>query len=428
MESEKIISKKMIWPWVIVGLGAIFYCYEYLLRISPSVMTEELMSFYHLTGTEFGNLSGSFYYYSYVVMQILVGLLMDRFGPRRLLTVACLLCALGAYLFACSNSLFIAMIGRFLIGFGSAFAFVGAAKLATIWLPPERFALVSGIIFCLGMSGAMFGDIVMDMTVTAVGWQWTIFGAAAVGVFLTAIIWMIVRDVNPYHKDHYSHHTPTLRNVLSGLKQALKNPQIWLCGIVGCFFYLFLSAFGELWGPAYLEQARGISNLNSASANSMIFLGCAIGAPTWGWFSDLIQRRRLPIMLGAMTSLVVISILLYVSVISLSMIYGLLFLFGFLASSQILVFAIGRELTSIKISGTTIGLLNMLIMMGGIIFPQLIGKLLDIFWNGQMVHGARVYSEHAYRVALSVIPVCILLGIGMTFFMRETFCKLYLEE
>jgi len=418
----------VIFSWTICALGALFYCYEYLLRISPSVMTQELMKFYHLTGAEYGNVSGSFYYYSYVVMQILVGLLMDRFGPRRLLTFACGLCAVGAYLFACSDQISIAMIGRFLIGLGSSFAFVGAAKLATIWLPPERFALMSGIIFCLGMLGAMFGAIVLRLLVDSTGWQSAIYGAAAVGVVIMIILWVVIRDVNPYHENHYSHHIPTFKEVLSGLVVALKKPQIWLVGTVGCLLYLFLTAFAELWGPAYLEQAHGLSRANAVNANTMVFLGCAIGCPFIGWFSDLIQRRRLPVLLFASITLVVVCILLYAPSLSLVSIYILLFLFGFFSSSQILMFAIGREMTSIKISGTTIGLINMLIMVGGIIFPPVVGKLLDICWDGSTLEGARLYSKYAFTVAMSVLPIGILLGIILTCFIRETYCKIYIDE
>ncbi len=427
-KTRGLVQNVIFLSWTVCGLGAVFYCYEYLLRISPSVMTEELMRFYHLTGAQYGNLSGSFYYYSYVVMQVIVGLLMDRFGPRRLLTFACALCAVGAYLFACSDQISIAMIGRFLIGLGSSFAFVGAAKLATIWLPPERFALMSGIIFCLGMLGAMFGDIFLRYIVDATGWQSAIYGAGVVGVILTIVLWLVIRDANPFHENHYSHHTPTIVEVLSGLALALKKPQIWLAGIIGCLLYLFLTAFAELWGPAYLQQAHGLSRVHAVNANSMVFLGCAIGSPFIGWFSDWMGRRRAPIFIFSAIALVVICVLLFIHPLSTPIIYLLLLLFGFFSSSQILMFAIGREMTPIKISGTTIGLLNMLIMMGGVIFPPIVGKILDMFWAGGMSNGARVYSDHAFTIAMSVLPLGIILGMILTCFMRETYCKIYIDE
>ena len=185
-----------VMPWLVCGLGALYYCYEYFLRISPSVMMHDLMSVYHLTGAEVGSLS-AFYYHAYVPMQILVGLLMDRYGPRRLLAMASLFCASGTYLFVGSRSLAIAELGRFFVGFGSAFAFVGALKLATIWLPSNRFALISGIITSLGMFGAMLGDVALRSLVDNFGWKTTTYFSAIIGVFLAIAIWMVVRDINP---------------------------------------------------------------------------------------------------------------------------------------------------------------------------------------------------------------------------------------
>lgn len=420
--------KFILFPWFICALGALFYSYEYLLRMSPSVMAENLMRFYHLTGAQFGYLSGSYYYYSYVAMQILVGVTLDKFGPRRLLTFACLLCAVGAYLFACSDHIIFAIIGRFLIGLGSAFAFVGAAKLATIWLKPRYFALMSGIIFCLGMVGAAFGDIVLRIIVDSAGWQTAMIAAAILGVILTLIIYSVVRDVNPYFENPHLHHDSGMFGMWEGLKQAFKNPQIWLCGIVGCLLYLFLSAFAELWGPAYLAQAHGIDRVHAANANSLVFIGCAIGAPLWGLFSDFIGYRRIPIILGATVAIIAFCILLYVRSLSIPAIYLILFLFGFFSSVQILIFAVAREVTSVKISGTAIGLVNMLVMIGGIVFPPAIGKILDMHWAGTLVDGARIYSTHAYRLALGLLPLGIFVGILFTLCMRETYCEVHLEE
>src|SRR5579884_3613957 len=85
----KTMRGKVIYAWLVCCLGALFYCYEYFLRISPSVMTQDLMRVYHLDAAMLGNLA-AFYYYAYTPMQLPVGVLMDRFGPRRLLVFACL--------------------------------------------------------------------------------------------------------------------------------------------------------------------------------------------------------------------------------------------------------------------------------------------------------------------------------------------------
>jgi sugar phosphate permease len=418
--------KVSLWPWVICGLGAMFYCYEYFLRITPSVMTSELMSTYNLKGAEVGNLS-AFYYHAYVPMQIIVGLLMDRYGPRRLLTIACLFCALGTYLFAGHYGFGFAELGRFLVGFGSAFAFVGALKIATIWLPPNRFALVSGIIMCLGMIGAMIGDILLRKLVDAISWQSTIYVSAIAGVVLSVVLWTFIRDSSPEFPEHHSHNI-NFKDVLSGLWETVKNSQIWLCGMVGFLLYLSLSAFAELWGIPYLEQAQHFSKNYAAYANSMIFLGWAVGSPIWGWISDHAQRRCLPIIIGSIGSLVLVSILLYLPGLTFNLVYLILFCFGFFSSAQILIFAICHEASSLKVAGTAIALTNMIVMIGGNVFQPLIGRLLDQDWVGAMKHGARVYPLHAYHMALSVLPICFFAAIILMFFIRETNCMVKIED
>jgi len=411
--------RKSILPWFICSLGALFYCYEYFLRISPSVMTRELMSAHHLTGAQVGNLS-AFYYHAYVPLQIAVGLLMDRFGPRRLISVAALFCALGTFLFAGNFGLGVAELGRFLVGFGSAFAFVGALKIATIWLPPNRFALVSGIILCLGMIGAMMGDILLRVLVDAIGWQTTIMVSALAGIVISALVFMIVRDMNPEHSQH--HGDPIkFKQVFSGLKQALKNPQVWLNAFVGFALYISLSAFAELWSIPYLEQAHHLTKNHAAYANSLIFLGWALGGPAWGWFSDYIQRRVLPIAISSFFAFLLVCILLYVPNLSVGSIYVLLLVFGLLSSVQILIFSICHEASHRKIAGTIIALTNMVVMVGGSIFQPVIGKLLDLKWSGILVDGGRIYPTYAYKMALSVIPIGIFCAIIATFFIKETY-------
>ncbi len=123
-------KKQFVYGSIICAIGALFYCYEFILRIVPGVLQSELSAaFGNVSASTFGQIA-ALYYFAYSPMQLPVGMLMDRFGPRRLLTLACLCCTLGSYLFSYSTFLWIAGMGRFLVGFGSAFAFVGVLSLA----------------------------------------------------------------------------------------------------------------------------------------------------------------------------------------------------------------------------------------------------------------------------------------------------------
>ena len=151
LDSEKVCIEKKnssgngYLSFIIVSLAGLFYCYEYLLRISPSVMVQQLMSYYGITATGIGLLSAT-YYYAYTPLQLFVGLFTDYLGAKKVLSMAILSCAVGCILFAATHFLSVAFIGRFLIGFGSAFAYVGALTLANSLLSKKYFSYYAGVI------------------------------------------------------------------------------------------------------------------------------------------------------------------------------------------------------------------------------------------------------------------------------------------
>ncbi len=411
-------------PWLICGLGVLFYIYEYFLRIGPSVMTFELMRAFNVNGLALGNLT-AFYYYAYTPMQIPVGVLLDKYGPRRVLTVACLACALGSYLFATTTNLGVAEFGRFMIGFGSAFAFVGVLKLATIWLPADRFALIAGLTSGLGTIGAMFGDIELSKLVTRVGWQQTTFLSSLLGIALALAMFLWIRDKN-------QHRTPvtsaelaagndvSFRELFITIGKLLRNPQMWIIGLIGCLLYLPASAFAELWGIHYLRAVYHYSDVHASSIVAFMFFGYVFGAPLFGFVSDKIKRRRLPVFVGGILATVAIGMILFLPHLSAYALYALMFVFGFAYGAQAIVFAIAHELYSNQIAATVLALTNMFVMLGGVIFQPVIGKLLDLQWNGMIYHGMHIYNAQNYKMALIVLPICLFIGAMLVWTLKET--------
>lgn len=427
MQNKNYVFKYIplsVYACLVCALGALFYCYEYFLRISPSVMARELMGDYHLCAAQFGYLVAS-YYYIYTPMQLFVGLLMDRYGPRRLLTLACFCCALGAYLFA-DNILLLAYVGRFLIGFGSAFAFVGALKLAATWLPPSQFGLASGATTCLGMVGAMAGDATLGHMVHGFGWRNTIYISAIAGAVLMTLLYLFVRDQNPVQANRYSklqcHSQPaTMKDLFTGMLLAIKNLNIWYAGIIGFCMYVGVSTFAELWGISYLRSTYSLDSIQAGRLIFMIFLGWAIGGPLMGIISDRLRRRKLIIVCGSILSLIITCLILYVPIWSIKEI-RLLFLFmGIFNSAQVLIFVVAREVCSKEVTGIAIALANMLTMLGGMIFQPLIGKILDLCWNGAMANGVRFFSAYDYRIAFAILPISLFIAVILSLMLKESY-------
>lgn len=386
-------------------------------------MIPELMREFGVTASSLGLLT-ALYYYAYTPMQLVVGLLTDTFGVRLIITVAVAICTLGSLLFSTTHSIYVAGVGRFLIGLGSAFAFVAVLKLAAVWLPKKHFALFAGFATALGMVGAMAGDVELTVLMHKIGWQHTLYIGTVIGVILVPVIWLAVRD-GPKQSvvdDSTRKVKASYKDTFRGLREIIKNPQMWLVGVIGCALFLSLSVVAELWGIPFLRTVYKLSADNAAYACSTIFLGWLIGAPLSGWISDRGRTRRLPIIVGSILSAIVLSIIIYhpmnFSLIHLSI---LLFLFGLFSSTEIICFAISRENNPTHVAATAIAFTNLLVMVGGVVLQPLVGRLLDFGWRGATENGVRIYTASDYQHAFWIIPICIVGAAILTVILRESY-------
>jgi len=407
--------------WMILGCAWLFYLYEYILRVSPSVMTNELMLDYGVTSTALGVLV-SFYYFAYVPLQIPCGIIVDRFGPRKVITFSALLCVLGSVYFAQSDTLLTAQIGRFLMGAGSACAYLSCAKIGAEWFHSSKFAGIAGMTMMMGTLGGIFGGSPFAILVNAFGWRPSMIIAAIVGIFITAIAWIVIRDYPTESKGQKEGvQSAESAPLLEGLKLVASNSQNWLIGLYGCMMYLPLSAFAELWGVPFLMERYGINNELASRTSLMVFLGMALGTLLGPWLSNRYESRVKVMSWSALGTFVTFLAVFYVPV-PLTFMFLLLFIGGMISGGQILYFAAAKESNPDHISGTTIGFTNGLVMASGVIFQPLLGRLLDLAWDGKLsADGARVYDLATYQIAFSAVSVALLLSWVIVQYVRETY-------
>lgn len=418
--------KLVLHPWFICTIGMLFYCYNYFLRVSPSVMQHSLMSGLHINAYEFGALA-AFYYYAYTPMQIPVGMIYDRYGVRMVQFIACAIAVFGVGIFISADNYITACIGRLLIGLGTAFAYIGVLKLASLWLAPNRFATIAGLTTAFGMVSAIFSDKVLTEFVQTVGYKYALQTALYIGIGLCLMILFFMRSrpkVPLPHQTSFSTTPMTLKQLVGALRVILTNSQIWIIGLIGCLFYLPASVFLDLWGIPFLKTVYHLTPEEAASAVSWVFVGWIISGPSIGALSDKIKRRRAPLLVSAVMSTVLISIVFYVPNLSLISLCVLFFLLGIFCGAHPLCFALGKENSPLQFSGTAVAVTNTLIMLGGLIFQPVVGKLLDKHAVDVVIqNGVPLYSAGDYIYALSVIPIGLMLTIFLTFFLKETYCE-----
>ena len=394
--------------YAIFFLAASFYLYEFILQVAPSVMAAPMMKTFKVSAEGFGVIS-AFYFYAYAPMQLPAGLLFDRYGPRKLMTGALILCAIGSFFFASTDSVVTASMGRFLIGIGSAFSFIGVLVLVSRWFPLQHFAILAGIAQSMSSVGAMFGEVPLAALIGQVGWRQASFILALVGFLLAALLWCFIRDYP--HQPTQSLPTRRFRDEWTRLLEVCSRSYTWLTGAYAFCIWTPIAVFAALWGVPYLQEKYQVSVLVASGLCSMIWLGIGIGSPVLGWVSDRCCSRRLALITSSIFGLLATLILLYLPDVTIGWMYVALFMLGLGAGGQTVSFAVVKDNNPSHLVGTASGFNNLSVLLGGAIFQPLVGVILHRNAVGQMLHGVPIYTISSYQKALLVMPCCYLASL-----------------
>lgn len=405
--------------WFILACGWAFYLYEYILRASTSVITNELMTDFSISAGAVGTLA-AFYYFAYVPLQIPCGVIADKFGPRKVVTTSALLCVLGSIIFAKSSSVQIAQFGRFMIGAGSACAYICCMKIASVWFSKSSFAFIAGVSMMMGTFGGIFGGKPFAHLANTQGWRSAMLIAASVGIIVMIISWLVIRD-RPENQKSEIHQE---KGLLDGLKIIAAKPQNWLIGLYGCMMYLPLSAFAELWGVPYLMQRFSIGNETASYGAIMVFIGYAAGCFISAKLSDRWESRKKVMGISATGTFLGFSAVLFLPNLSFNMVLFILFLSGVVSGLSILYFPAAKENNPTKYSATSVGFTNAFVMVSGLIFQPLLGILIDYSWDGNFnADGTPIYAFKDYQFGLTAVIFALLIGRLIVFCIQETYKK-----
>jgi sugar phosphate permease len=244
--------------WLIWGIAALFYLAGFYHRVSPAVMTDELMSAFNIGAGGLGNLAACYFYF-YVAMQIPTGILVDSWGARKLLIAGSISAALGAFLFGSTHDFFLACVGRAIIGGATAVGWLVLLKLATHWFPARRFAMLSGLGLFFGNIGALTAQVPLRIAIQHFGWRSVVFASAGL-VLLVGLLALLFVKNDPV-EDGCKSYAPfevqrghlTILELVKGFKRIFGYRNTWLIffaqgGLVGSIL-----AFTGLWGAPYLR-------------------------------------------------------------------------------------------------------------------------------------------------------------------------------
>lgn len=411
--------------WLVTLTAALFFFYEFIQLNLFNAIDEQLMQSFKLNAPQLGQLS-SMYFYANALCLFPAGLLLDRYSTKKLLLGAVALCTVGTFVFAIANSYFAAAAGRFLVGMGASFCFLSCIRLASRWFPPSKMALVTGLVVTMAMLGGLVAQTPLAILSEVMGWRNAVLLDAALGILVAIAIALIVQDRPPNSQEAAHSEQVELESLgfWRSIKLVLLNPNNWLGGIYTSLMNLPVFLLGALWGIHYLTQVHHISAVQASYATTMFFVGVIFGSPAFGWFSDRIGRRVLPMIIGAVVSLGVMLLLMYAPNLSLKELIGLFFLIGFVTSSQVLSYPAIAELNPSSLTSTAVSVDSITIMISGAIFQPFFGWIMTLHWGHEMTaDGVPLYSSSDFMNAMMIMPIAFVLSIFVGWMIKESYCR-----
>lgn len=416
--------ESVLTPWLVCFSAALFFFFEFILMNMTDAISPELMRTFGLNGTSYGFLSSTFFIGD-VLFLFPAGLIIDRFSTRKVIITSMMLAIFGTFGFALAPNVYWAEVFRFITGIGNSFCFLSCILLATRWFEPRRQAFIIGLVITLAMLGGMVSKTPMVLLTDLVQWRHAVMIEGLLGCFILFAIYWNVQDYPAKEAEKYQKDRQQLQSMgfWQSIKLSLANTQNWLFGLYASFLNLPIMIFGAAFGGIYLSQAHSVSMAQATAITSMIFLGTIFGSPLAGYISDRLKRRKLPMIIGGLASLVLMTYIMLAPHLGIASLYILFFTLGLISSTQVIAYPAVNESNIPAISGTSMALASVLIMGGPAIAQPLFGWLLDLHWSGKIFNHVPVYSVSDYHTALIMLPVAFVIGIVAVIIAKETYCK-----
>jgi sugar phosphate permease len=351
----------------------------------------------------------------YAAMQIPTGVLVDRYGPRRVLTVAVLVLGAGQLLLGVADSYGLGLLARGVLGLGDALTFVSVLRLVAAHFPGRQYALLTSFTAAVGYIGNLAATVPLSLVLDAAGWTPTFLAAGAVTVLYTLVVTLRVRDVPA--GEH-----PPVREAVRPRELAHQVAEAWRTPGTRLGFWVHFStmfapnALTLLWGVPWLVQGQGQSKATASALLTVFVFGSMAGGPLLG---GLIGRRpslRMPLVGGYIggAALVWAVLLSWPGQVPVALLVPT---FAFLAlggPASMIGFALARDYNPLKRVGTATGVVNVGGFVATTIAALAVGVLLQ--WTGEN-----------FRVSLLAIVAILALGtVRMLVWWRRTRAHLFL--
>ena len=402
--------------WLVFAIASSLFFLSQFYRVSNAVIAPQLIRDLALDTEGIGLMSASFFY-AFALTQIPISLLLDKIGPRKMMTVLSAIGILGAIIFSWADSIVLGVTGRVFLGLGMACNLMGTYKLLTLWFSPMAFASLAGLVVAIGTFGNMVATTPLVVLVEQIGWRAGFQFIGAVNFVLMLLFYLVVRDSPRQHVSgtDSSALKMDIRQAFGNLRVLLIQKDYWIISLATFARYGIYAAFQALWAGPYLMEVMGYSALTTGNLILLLNTGMILGAPFWGAISDrLLNTRKWIIVAGSICiTLTIIALAAIPSQTPLSVLALLFFCFGFFNATGLLMYPHIKELMPMEMSGSAMTGVNFFTMIGPAVFLQGLGSLM------QTLYPEASRGPGAFDAAFILCIICLLIVTILYIFTNE---------
>lgn len=410
------LSREEKAAWLGCFFLSCFSIFQFTLQGSVGIFSEGLKESLDLNPKSLSILSSCFYY-SYILMQIPVGMILDRYDIRKVTSAAILLVSLSLCVFALSTNFAFAVFARILMGISCSFGFLGLIVAIGKWFPKRYFAFIVAISESIGMFGVAGFSSFLSQMVVEYDWRIASFASAVLGLLLAmGMFWGAPRG-KVQAKDLDVSKEPEQAPLWQSLKTVLKTKEVYLGGLFSFALFSIITVFAGLWGIPFLMASANVNLILATSLISMIYIGTAISSPLIGWLTGLVKMSTLMMGSSLLAGLLMLAVL-FASKMTVMELYVLIFFLGFVSAVYQLPFALVNNKVPHACKGIALGITNIICMLSGPILQPIIGYVLSSK-EASNPEGLLDFTIYNYQIALLVLPICIGLAIFLALKLRE---------
>ena len=339
------------------------YVVSHFYRSSVGVIGPDLMRGMDLSPEALGTLAGTFFVV-FGLAQIPVGVLLDRFGPRRINSLLFVVAALGALIFAGATDAATFTLGRAVMGLGCASALMGSLVVYARWFPPRQFFTLAGLTLGLGGLGGLVATTPLALAAAAVGWRAAFVAAAVVTVLVALMVWFGVRDAPPGHTHHSQPRRESLTQSLKGVGSVLADRRLYFVLPLNSVAYASVMVTLALWGAPYLADVHGLDSVTAADILAAMAIAMMVGSIGYGWLGPRLVSTKPARLSGAAAVAVIYLVLGAAPAVGVGGLAALFCAFGLISAYSVLLLSHVRTLFADHLVGRGLTTANLFSFIG----------------------------------------------------------------